>query len=185
MRRSPIDTGLVMNSVPNDLIVQSCRHTSAHCEYELAIKSLLQQLQHLLPLCSIRQISRSGSSWIVLTISATAMHVVTYDDGSLGVSRNRSMFIDSHVHSPIGLVSSHVSEDRRADGTLRPLFASYHLQQTDLVKFMGAAEHEYIVIELLGVLLLYRFDEVVLQTDHALLVLHVDLAEGELDGVEV
>jgi hypothetical protein len=78
-----------------------------------------------------------------------------------------------------------VSENGGADGAFGPFFASDQLQEADFMEFVGAAKHEDVVVELFVALLFDGFDYEFLEADHALLVLHVDLAQGELDGVEV
>lgn len=174
-----------MDAVPNDLVVQPSRHASTHSEDEFPLEGLLEEFKHLIALGRVRQVPGSRSTGIGFAVPGAGVHVVINDDGAFGVAGTLEVLIARDGDFAVGLVAGHVAEDGGADGAFGPLFAADHLQEADFVELVRAAEHEDVVVELLEALLLDGLDDVLLETDHALLVLHVGLAEGELDGVEV
>jgi hypothetical protein len=53
------------------------------------------------------------------------------------------------------------------------------------VVFVGATQHQHIIVVLIGNLLFYIFDDVLFKADHALLILHLALGQLELKSGEV
>lgn len=78
-----------------------------------------------------------------------------------------------------------MSENGGANWTLGPLLLSNQSNEAIFVILMRAAKHEDVIVVFHRSLLLNILDDILLQTDHAFLILHFAFSEGELDGWEV
>lgn len=97
------------------------------------------------------------------------------------------MALTSHIliypntDSPIWLVSCHFPVNDRTDRTLDPLFVADHIDQTSPMKFMRTLQLIDIFLPRLPQLLFDVLgDLVVVQTNHAFLILHFTFAQDKL-----
>ncbi len=175
----------MVNAVPNNLVIQPCRDTPPHCKDQFAIESFFQQFEDLPPLSSVRQIGGSARTRVAFAISLSGIKLVADNNGARRVAITLQVLVDSVGHVAWRLVAHHVTEDSGADGTFGPVVLADELEQANLVVLVRAAQHEYIVVVLLGDFMFQRLDHELLETDHALLVLHFALGQLELESGEV
>lgn len=93
------------------------------------------------------------------------------------------IFLDRH--GSFWLVTSHMPENSGANRTLSPFFLPNHRNEAIFVVLMRAAKHEYIILIFLSILLLNILDDILFQTYHTLLFLHLTLPKGKLNSRKV
>ena len=135
MRRTPRSICLVMDSVPNYLVVPPSCHTPPHSKYQLSVKSLLQKLKHLVPFLVIRKISSSMSSWKTYIAPFPSMHtIVDFNSSNIlkSIAMHKIMNIPSHISRR--LVSNHLSKNSKTNWTSNPILTSFEIVKTTLVQ---------------------------------------------------
>ena len=89
-------------------------------------------------------------------------------------------------HLSIRLIALHLPEYSRTNWTFRPFLLSDHMDQAGPVVLVSAAEHENVIIIIMLILLDEIFlDLVLIQTNHALLILDVCLSQQKLQSWEI
>ena len=174
--------GLVVDPVPHHLVVHARGYASAHREYQFPVKGFLQEVEDLPAFGSVRQVGGSAGPREVNPVPLPRVHVVGDDDGTRMKPIALSFLVDIVAHLAVGLVPHHIPKNGRADGTFGPLFVAYELHHADLVVLVGTSQHKNIVIVLSRQLLLWLFDLEFLQADHTLFLLHLALAQLELQS---
>lgn len=90
-----------------------------------------------------------------------------------------------NCHGSFGLITSHMSKNGGANWTFGPFLFPNHGNEAVFVILMRAAKHEDVIIVFHSILLLNILDDILLKTDHTLLILHFALSKRELNGGEI
>lgn len=174
-----------MNSIPYYLVVQSSGHTPSNCKYQFSIEGLFQKLKHLPSLRSAGKVRNSCCPMKLYSTSLAWSDFIGDYNGSFGMAWACRIIIFLNSHGSIWLISGHMPKNSGANWTLGPFFFSNHGNEAIFVIFMRATKHEDVIIVFHGILLLNIFNDIFLQTDHTLLILHFALSKRELYGGEI
>ena len=126
MRWTTWSMGLMMDSIPNYLIIPPSCHTSTYSKDQFPFKCFFQQLKHLVPFFVVWKIGSSMSRWETNISSFTSMHMIIYNNGPY-ILKSITMHhrVDNSSHSPCRLVTIHLSKNSRTDRTTYPILLPF------------------------------------------------------------
>lgn len=174
---------LMVNPIPNCLIVQPRSDTTSNRKYQLTVECLPQKFKDFSAFLIVRQIRCSWSPSKIHPISFARVHVIIYDNGAFSVSRKSHCVIHSHIHLSFWLISRHCPENSRTDWALGPVFLSNEIFKTADVEFMRTCKH----IDIILIFLVQFIEEVFFvfylkfaEANRTLFLLHFAIGQIEL-----
>ena len=124
-----------MNTIPNYPVILTSCNTSSYCENQFSIESFYQQLQNLISTLVVRKICGSMGAWEVDGSSLASMHaVVDLNCADIFIAITMHVWADIPGHVSGWLVADHLSENTGANRAFDPIFISFEVVETSLVK---------------------------------------------------